>query len=762
MFGRLRKIFSSALPPSAVIDDAHAHSVEEGEAFKKQANAFLKAGKLADAVLLYRRAVSCNPKDARAHFALGYALREQGYLAEAVFQLEVALSIDDRSVDAHYVLGSIHQEAGRLPASIKHFQRVLDLDPVNAFVPRQLCLAYFQAGQMNSAKAVIALGLAAHPDAADLHLLSGNLKVQEDLPEEAVVSFRKALAIQPDLAEAHYNCGLALQGLSRFSEALSSYDSALLTRPDYLAAMIARAKLLRELDRMPEALASFDRAIAVDPRMAESHGYRALVLMDLKRFDEALASVDRALNIAPDLVDALVLKGDLLKELEQPGDALTIYQSVLRSRPNDVGVLSNCGLVLEKLQRLEEAVAAYDLALQVSPEHPEVLNNRGLSLRKLKRFDEALGDFDRARKAKPDLAEAHANFGSVLTDLGRNQEAVACYEQAFAINPSLADVRFFESMSRLILGDFDIGWLKYESRWQSSWYKESQRDQVPRKLAGSLWLGEESLDGKTILLHPEQGLGDTIQFCRYARHLASMGAKVFLEVQNPLKALTQDLDGVAMLFASGEPLPKYDLHCPLLSLPLACKTTLESIPSPDGYLGTSVAHRANVALWEKKLGPKTLTRVGLVWSGNANHRNDANRSIPLAEFTRLVSDRQHFYSLQNELRDADRESAGRNDNIRFFSSDLTDFSETAALIANLDLVICVDTSVAHLAGAMGKTVWLLLPLNPDFRWLLGRDDSPWYSSMKLFRQLRVGDWDSVLTTVGRELDAFSKAEASPT
>ena len=783
--GWLRNLFSSTRQESAGGGVSQVISLEEGAAFKEQANAFLKAGNLSDAVALYRRAVSCNPKDARAHFALGYALREQGHVADAVLHLEAALSIDDGILDAHYVLGSIHQADGRSAASIEHFQKVLDLDPANAFVPRELCLAYVQAGQLDNAKAVVAKGLAANPNAADLHLLSGNLKVHENLAEEAVLSFRKALAIQPDLAEAQYNCGLALQGLGRLPEALSSYDRALESRADYPAALIARAKVLRELDRhsdalltydqlvqlMPEAaelhfdrgntllalkrptdaLASFDNTLALDPHLADAFYNRALALAELKRPEEALASLNQSLGIKPDFASALINRATVLQELGRHDDALMTCQHALVTNPNNPGLLNIFGVVLQELHRSEEALAAYSKALQILPRHPPTLSNRGLTLLKLKRFDEALSDLTDACEAMPELAEAHANRGLVLQRLGRHQEALACLERALKIRPSFEEAHFNEGICRLTLGDFEKGWPKYEWRRKSKSWRETQKHLGDRVFEKPLWLGQAPLAGKSILLHAEQGLGDTIQLSRYCQHPAMIGAKVFLEVQQPLELLLRDLPGVHRLSIAGQALPEHDFQCPLLSLPLACKTELASIPARERYLGTSQAHKSKVHDWHDKLGPHFLPRIGLVWSGNSSHANDENRSIALGKFKGILSGQQDFYCLQDQLRDSDLQFATQSQRIKFFFDDLTDFSETAALVENLDLVISVDTSVAHLAGALGKAVWLLLPANPDWRWLLGRDDSPWYESIRLFRQPIAGDWESVLLRVEKEL-----------
>jgi hypothetical protein len=293
-----------------------------------------------------------------------------------------------------------------------------------------------------------------------------------------------------------------------------------------------------------------------------------------------------------------------------------------------------------------------------------------------------------------------------------------------------------------LLGDFVQGWRQYEWRFKQEELVAPNRDfGVPR------WHGTEALEGRTILLHFEQGLGDTIQFCRYAKALAQQGARVILEVQEPLKSLLAQVEGVHSIIAHGEPLPTFDLYSPLLSLPLAFGTDLSSIPAPAALR----AGERHVAAWKRRLGKDTRPRVGLVWSGNSFHINDQSRSIPLADFSQILCEGAAFCSLQTEVREADRLALKARPEIRICSDQIRDFSDTAALIEAMDLVITVDTSVAHLAGSMGKPVWILLPANPDWRWMLERDDSPWYPTARLFRQPEQGDWSSVLHRVREAL-----------
>jgi hypothetical protein len=346
------------------------------------------------------------------------------------------------------------------------------------------------------------------------------------------------------------------------------------------------------------------------------------------------------------------------------------------------------------------------------PGHPQVLTNRGHALRRLDRPLEALADFEAALVKGPEFPEAH----------------------------------FEAAMTRLTLGDFDAGWKAYEWRWKTGTFA-SQR----RQFRCPLWLGDAPVSGKTLLLHAEQGLGDTIQFIRYAPLLAGRGAKVVCEVQPELRSLLSQFDNIQIV-AQGEPLPPFDLHCPLLSLPLAFATKPGTIPAAVPYLAPAAERLAH---WRDRL-PQQRPRAGFVWSGSPSHKNDRNRSIPLARLAALFDDPPlRCFSLQSELRDADNEVLRGLPNLVHLGAGLRDFADTAAVISLLDVVISVDTSVAHLAGALGKPVVILLPYAADFRWMRGRDDSPWYPTAKLLRQPAFGDWDSVIARLGDELRRLS-------
>lgn len=401
--------------------------------------------------------------------------------------------------------------------------------------------------------------------------------------------------------------------------------------------------------------------------------------------------------------------------------------------------------------QLGPAHALYQEILTLQPAHFDALHLLGVIAAQLGHHADALVWIDKALAVKEDVAAAHSNRGHALNDLRQHAAALKSYDRAIALQPDFAAAHWNQGLCYLQLGNFEKGWAQHEWRWKNeatSAFREKREFPVP------LWLGAESLQGKTILLHAEQGLGDTIQFCRYAPLLRDLGARVVLEVQTPLMGLLSTLDGLSQLIARGDSLPPVDFHCPLLSLPLALKTKVNSVPLPRGYLRSDPA---KVAVWRDRLGAGEQPRVGLVWSGSAMHKNDRFRSMPLPVLRSFLPEGCQYISLQKELRPADAQALSNWPELLQVSDCLTDFTETAALCEVLDLVISVDTSVAHLAAAMGKPTWLLLPLPAEWRWMLDRADSPWYASMKLYRQPDPGDWVSVLNQVRADLKTLASA-----
>jgi tetratricopeptide (TPR) repeat protein len=492
-----------------------------------------------------------------------------------------------------------------------------------------------------------------------------------------------------------------------------------------------------------EAYRLITSALKIHPRSPDALANLALVLHALKRGDEALATIDKALALAPDHLDAINNRGNLLLELKRPAEAVAAFDRLLEREPRHVQGRINRGNALSELGRGEEALAEYNAALALQPGNPSAFYNQGNALRALDREAEAIEAYGAALLAMPSHVSAWINLGLALMALNRADEALAAYGKALELAPDNADANFNEGLARLTAGDYRHGFEKYEWRW-----KRTGMDARPR-FRQRPWLGEIPVANKTILLHAEQGLGDTIQFARYATTLARAGAKVMIEAQPELKELLSTIEGVRSVVGRGETLPPFDLQCPLASLPLAFKTELSNVPAEIPYLRAS---EDRIARWRRRLEAIAAPRIAIAWSGRETHINDRNRSIALSQLEPLLaSPGVHFVSIQRELRPADAGRLAGETRIVHVGGDLADFSDTAAVLALCDLTISVDTSVAHLAAAMGRPTYVLIPFQPDWRWTVDGDRSPWYPQARLFRQPAPGDWKPVLTHVSEEL-----------
>ncbi|TMG84728.1 MAG: tetratricopeptide repeat protein [Betaproteobacteria bacterium] len=573
----------------------------------------------------------------------------------------------------------------------------------------QHALAAYQRGEMAEAERLCRRVLEVKADYFDALYLSGIIAAQTGRTQEAARLLSRAVTVNPGIADAHYNRGVALGELGRPADALESYERAIALKPDHADAYYNRGVALDELDRPEQALESYDRTIALRPEYAEAHNNRGLALRRLQRHVDALASYEQAIAL-------------------QPGYARAY---------------NNRGVALSELDRLAEALESYDRAIALKPDYVEAYNNRGIALGELDRPAEALESCERAIALRSDYADAFYNRGNAFRELHRYREAVDSYERALALKPDYASAHWNLADCYLLLGDFSRGWQEYEWRW-----KLEQRDSGRREFRQPLWLGRETLQGRTILLHSELGLGDTLLFCRYAKKVAALGAKVVLEIQPALLPLLADLEGVTQAVPRGAPLPVFDYHCPLMSLPLAFKTDLSNIPADIPYIRSDVER---VAAWQAKLGRKNKPRVGVVWSGSTALRND-KRSMTLRDMLALLREWAEWISLQKEVRESETALLASRADLRHVGAELKDFGDTAALVELMDVLVTVDTSVAHVAGAMGKPVWIFVPFNPhDWRWMLDREDSMWYPTARLFRQPENGDWASVVGRVNEEL-----------
>jgi tetratricopeptide (TPR) repeat protein len=682
----------------------------------ERGNAQLAAGKLEEALSSYENAIVADDRCVAAFINSAYVLDQLGRFADAANYLTKAIQLEPGNTDALYLQGRICQQLGRTQDAIDHLQRAVALSTTTEAAYLDLCRLLLQLGQKDGAKQALINGTRNCPSSANLH-----------------INFARLLQMEGKLVQA-----------------VESYEKALVYQPDFVPALGSLCVALLQLGKKNEALECCKRILELEPGNVDAWVNRSALLLEAKRYAEALESSRRGLMLRPNDVNLLANQGSALYKLNRPQEAFLSYESALQADSNDVAIWVGCGTALEALNRPEDALAHYEKALSLDPAHAEALRSKASALLRLNQIEAALENCRRSLEMQPENVEALVTQSCILGACNRQSDAIRACEDALRIDPQHAIARFNRAVSWLVLGEFGKGWAEYEWRWKKD---EVLSAQPVRQFKQPLWLGAEDLHGKTILLHAEQGLGDTIQFGCYAKLVSARGASVVLEVQKGLKSLMQGVAGVNWVIEQGEALPAFDYHTPLMSLPLAFKTSLETIPAETAYLRSDAAW---VEKWKGKLGDKRKPRVGLVWSGNKDHKNDHNRSIPLEMLSRIFVDDVEFVSLQKEVREQDKRALEQGP-VKHYGEELKDFMDTAGLVANMDLVISVDTSVAHLVGALGKPLWVLLPYSPDFRWLLDREDSPWYPSARLFRQPKIGDWDSVTAKAGAELTAWSSA-----
>lgn len=608
-----------------------------------------------------------------------------------------------------------------------------------------LALQLYQAGAQAETEEACRVILAADPQQVEVLLLLGTCLWDRGALEQSIDLYDRALAVTPLFPEAYFNRGLALRAMGRCVDALASYEAAIALRPQWADAYFNKGNVLIDLMNEPEAaLAAFDQAIKLQPGFAAANCNRGHALRALGRTDDALASYRRAAELAPGYADAYYNEGDLWQVQGRYAEAEEAYRKALAIDPTHDRALNNLGLSKLLQGKVETALRYFDSAIAANSLNAKAHNNRGVALNRLERFEDALQSYTAALDLDTQYAEAYCNRGLLLQEMLLLAQALDDYRRALAIRPDYPECRWNEAICLLQAGDFISGWDKYEWRWR---LPESNQVAMP----SAIWGGQQSIEGKTILLWSEQGFGDTLQFCRYVPLLAARGAKVFLEVQPAIVPLLQGMQGVNRVIAAGGERQAYDTHCPLLSLPRALATDLHSIPAKVPYIACSESKRVH---WTERLGKRSGPRIGLVWSGSPTHKGDRWRSIPLYLLKSLVEiSGVEFYSLQADVRESDREALSALP-IRHFGGELHDFSDTAAFADAMDLVIAVDTSVAHLAGALGKPVWIMLPHFPDWRWMLERTDSPWYPTVRLFRQTQRGDWSSVITELAASLQEW--------
>jgi tetratricopeptide (TPR) repeat protein len=713
----------------------------------------------------------------RSPIELGLLAQKAGRLEVAETHYREALRLKADDPDALHLLGLCHHRRGDNRAAIDLLTRSIALAPLSAPAIANLGNVLQESGHPAEALSCFDRAVALLPGNPDLLMNRGNALRLLGRTGESIDCYRDALRLAPKSAGILLSIGVVLQEVSRLQEAMTCFEAATAIAPELALAHFNLGVLLAQAGRPADAIARFHRALEIDPGRTDALRNAALAFLTLERADEALAAIEQALRVNPNQSRLHLTHGTVLKYLGRIADAATSYQTAARLDPGDFEAAFHHAAALLRLRRTQDALEELERASRIDPTDPDAvlqraialreagrwkdavelferglassgsdsvaaLRNRGLCLHELHRHAEAMDSLDAALSMDARQWDLHELRSRVLCALGRFSEARNALANARHLNPHDPKLEFSEACLQLLMGDFERGLVGYEARWKEPWYG------LKPGSVGRAWTGTEALDGRVVLLQCEQGLGDALQFCRYATLVAARGAVVRLEVHPSLVRLMRSLEGVEGIYEPGASPPGHDLAASLMSLPAAFGTRIDSIPCRPSYLGASPDL---IASWRERMGPRLAQlRIGLAWSGNQQHVRDGMRSIPLRLLEPLSSRRIEWISLQKEVRSKDREAFNRI-GIRGFEEALTDFAETAALLANLDLVISVDTSVAHLAGAVGIPVWILLDQMPDWRWLLERADSPWYPSARLFRQKEFGNWPAVVAQVAEAL-----------
>jgi len=619
------------------------------------------------------------------------------------------------TIQQAFELATQHHQAGRLREAERLYRQILAHAPEHAEAMNYLGLLLHQSGQSKIAIDLIRRAIAISPASAEAYNNLGMALEGGGQPEEAIAAFRRSISLRPANPEVHSNLGISLAKKGQFNEALAAYRSALALRPDHPEIHFNIGSTLRDNGQFDEAIAAYRQAIALRPNYAKAHSYLAMAMREKGQLDQALAGCRAAIALDPKLPEAHNHLGLILKDKGQPDQAIAAYQQAIALRPGFAEAYCNLSIVFREKGQFDEAIAACRTSLAIKPNTPATLGNLANALKDKREFDEAIAVYRQTIALSPDLAEAHNNLALAL----------------------------------LVSGQFEEGWREHEWRWLCKSFPSPRRTFTRPRWNGS------PLAGQTILVHAEQGFGDAIQFVRYVPVLAKRGGRVIFECPSELTRLMQRVTGMETIEIitrtklDDSALPPFEVHAPLMSLPL-----LLAIPEPAGDFPRPPYIRVEAALcnaWRARIKPSERLKVGLAWAGSLKHSEDARRSISLRALTPLLRSGAELYSLQfGDAAKQNWDGSGLID----LTGESADFLDTAALIWQLDLVICVDTAVAHLAGALGKPAWIMVPATPDWRWQRDREDSPWYPSLKLFRQSHTGEWDEVVTRVAESLEQW--------
>ena len=677
-------------------------------------------------------------------FADGLAFHRQDRLEHAMAAYEQVLKLMPGHVGALHHVGIVAFQFGNYHIAAGFLRSAIGIDPALPAVHCDLGNAYKELGKNDDALHAYGCALALDANHLDAGFNRAITLHEMQRYEEALEAYAQIIACHGEDAALLNNIGMIQYSQAHHEQALASFDQALAIDARYLDAHANRCQVLEAIERFDTAMAGYTQMIEIAPHVCEGYFKRALLQMRLGRPEQAMADAEEALRVAPSNPEGHRIRGMALHAQHRFAAAVDSFNAAVKLNTADAAVYDQRGLALTAQRQFTLALASHERAIELDNNMVAAHLHRAAVLRELGRLESAAQGYSRALELDADSAEAWTGRAIVLAMLGHDDEALDAYRHALALDPDYAPAYWNRSHLYLRNGQFEQGWNDFEWR-----VKANNLSAQTRASAAPRWQGTESLEGKTILLYAEHNVADTLHTCRYVGLVAARGATVILEAPQELAPLLTKLKGVSQLVITGEPLPACDFECPLPSLPFVFDTTLGSIPSIPRYLASDpdkVAHWANV------LGERTKPRIGIVWGAPAADAGSAQRSIRLADFGRLFGANCQFVVLQTEVNAIDRAVLGMKKNVFQPGAAVADYGDIAALCEIMDVIVTIDGAIAHLAGALGKPTWVLLPtVAADWRWLRERADNPWYPSATLYRQPHNDDWSAVLDTVLTDL-----------
>jgi len=745
-----------------------------------QALAFYKEGHFDLAEKIYQKIIALKPDYFPAWHLLAVIAHEKKAFAQAINLISLAIFIEPHNAAFYTQRGQFQSALQCFREAIFDYDHAISIDPLygSAYALRGIALAAINLHQ----KALMSYDKAISQQKGDADTYFNRALSLGELGQltSAIDSYNQALQIKNDFAEAYTNRGAVMTTMGQTANAIASHQQAIAINPHLVFAYCHLAHALQMLGHGDLALIQCERATTLEPYHPPIYVSQALILMGLKRFTEALARFNVALALEPDNAEIFSNRSLALNALGQHTLALDSCSRALRLKPHWAPAYANRGQSERALHLLEAAQLSCERAIQLDPHLAEAhLNlatvlieqthfplalksleralelktpfaqahyNRGICFLGLDQIDWAIDAFNQALKINADYTDAFINRGLALERLHQLDEALQNYQQALSLLPDCIEAHWNKSLTLLLRGDYPTAWPLYEWRWRRQPLKSQCRE-----FSQPLWLGEENLQGKTLLIHCEQGLGDTLQFSRFVPRLLTLAKHVIFELPAPLFELLQSLPGSIQFIPHGQTLPAFDYHCPLMSLPLALSVHIDDLEPTQTYLSPP---KEKINLWHERVKSHQKPLIGLAWRGNPEHLNDAKRSLALRDIIDKLPSHVTWISLQAFINDEEKKILQNQDKLVHFEEGFESFSSTAALCMNLSAVVSVDTSIAHLAGALGLPLSLLLPFNPDWRWLLNRSDSPWYKTARLYRQPAPGQWAPAIDDLLQDLQTL--------